>query len=151
MEDVGLCLQQHRAMSPHHHLGTMANLPIPQSHFRVPTNLSLHLNIWFSKVVCDNSLAPLLKHINKWESASHVDGYYAMSVTVIPYRGYKSIIIIVFKEEKTYLMSPANCICLDFAKMSSMTMVKNIDTLKSMTIGSTSIFMVYPKYCILQF
>ena len=105
MEDIGFQLQQHQAISPCCHLGIMPNLPIVQSYFRVLANLSAHPNIQFSKVVHPNLSMPLHEHMNKWESPLHMDGYYVVGVAAIPYHGYGSIIIIVFKEEKTYLMS----------------------------------------------
>ena len=56
-----------------------------------------------------------------------MDGYYMVGVTTIPYPRYRSIITIVSKEDKTYLVSIAHnpqCTCLDFAKMSSMVVGK---------------------------
>ncbi len=54
-------------------------------------------------------------------------GYYVVGVIPIPYRGYGCIISIVFKEEKTYLVSIADipqCTCPDFAKMLSLAVGK---------------------------
>jgi hypothetical protein len=56
-----------------------------------------------------------------------MDGYYVMGVTAVPFSIYKCIKIIVFKEEKTYLMTVAHISqssCLDFAKILSMAMGK---------------------------
>ena len=44
--------------------------------------------------------------MNKWENALHMDGYYMVGVTPILHPGYKCIITLVSKEEKTYLVSP---------------------------------------------
>ena len=54
-----------------------------------------------------------------------MDGYHVVGVTLIPYPGYGCIIIIVSKEEKTYLVSIANspqCTCPDFVKLLSLAM-----------------------------
>jgi hypothetical protein len=43
--------------------------------------------------------APLPKHRNKWESALHMDEYYVVGVTLIPYPGYGCFITIVSKKK----------------------------------------------------
>ena len=105
LEDIGFQLQQRQAMSPRRRLGTIPNLPIPQSHFHVLANPSVHPNTWFSKAIRQNSSASLLEHRNKWESALHgIMG----GCNSHPYLEYGSIVTIVSKEEKTYLVSTAN-------------------------------------------
>ena len=120
LEDAWFQLQQKYAMSPRCRLRTMTNLPIPRSHFRIPSNPDAHPNTRFSKAVRRNMAAPLIKHKNKWESALHMEGYYVVGVTPIPSPGYGCIISIVSKEEKTFYVSIADipqCTCPDFAKM----------------------------------
>ena len=80
-----------------------------------------------SKAICCNMATLLVEHINKWESALHMDGYYVARVIAIPYLELKCIISIVYKEERTYLVSIAHnsqCTCDDYAKISSMTLGK---------------------------
>jgi hypothetical protein len=68
-------LQQRHAMSSCCDLARMPNFPIPWSHLRVPPNPNAHATTQFSKTICRNLATPLLKHINKWKSVLHVDGY----------------------------------------------------------------------------
>ena len=127
LEDVGFPLQQKEALSPRRRLRTMTNLPIPRSHFCVPPNPYAHPNTQFSKVVRRNMATPLLKHRNIRESALHMDGYYVVGVIPVPYSGYKCIITIVSKVEKTYFASIADipqCTCPNFAKMLSLAVGK---------------------------
>lgn len=73
-----------------------------------------------SKVVHRYLSAPLHENINKWENPLHMDDYYVVSAMAIPYHGYGSIITIVSKEDKTYLMSITNnpqCTCPKFCKV----------------------------------
>ena len=93
------------ALPPRRHLGRMPNLPIPHSHFCVPPNLNANPITRFSKAVHHNMVAPLPEHINEWKSILHMDGYYVMGVTTIPYHGFGCILTIVSKENMTYLMS----------------------------------------------
>ena len=72
----------------------------------------------FKAIQC-NMVVLLLKHMNKWESTLHIDGYYIMGVTAILFHVFKCIIIIISKEEKTYLVFITNNLqrtCLNFAK-----------------------------------
>ena len=41
--------------------------------------------------------ALLPEHVNKWESALHMDGYYVVGVIVMPYPGFSCIITIISK------------------------------------------------------
>ena len=49
--------------------------------------------------------APTPVHKNKWESVSHMDGYYVVGVTTILYLGYGSIITFVLEEGKICLVT----------------------------------------------
>lgn len=51
---------------------------------------------------------PLLEHMNKWESALHMHGYYVVGMTANLYPTHGCIITIFYKEEKTYLVSVAD-------------------------------------------
>jgi hypothetical protein len=76
LEDVDYQLQQREALSPWCWLKTMPNHPIQESCFQVSPNSNSHPNTWFSKAVRCNMAPPSLEHTHKWESASHMDGYY---------------------------------------------------------------------------
>jgi hypothetical protein len=84
----------------------MPKLLILQSQFYVSTNLSAI--IWFSKAICCNMVASLPDHKNKWELALHMNGYYVVWVTAIPYLGFDRILNIVSKEDRICLISITN-------------------------------------------
>lgn len=64
----------------------------------------LALTHGIQKVVRHNIVVPLPEHKIKWETALLMDGCYVVGVTVITYHGYRCIITIVSKKEKTYLI-----------------------------------------------
>lgn len=58
-------------------------------------NLDAHSNNTFFKIIRPNHTTLLPEHRHKWESASHMNGYYVIGITTIPYVGYGCIIIVV--------------------------------------------------------
>jgi hypothetical protein len=102
LEDARFQLQQREALSPRRRFSTIATLPIPRSHFRMPLNPNAHPTFRFGKTVCRNLTTPTTDHKNKWESAGLMDGCFVVGVTAIPYPGFGVIINIVSKEDITY-------------------------------------------------
>lgn len=49
-----------------------------------------------------NPTTPVADHKNKWENVGHMDAYYVVGVTSIPYPGFEAIINIFSKEVITY-------------------------------------------------
>jgi hypothetical protein len=100
--------------------GYNAQLSHPPITFVCSTKHECSPQHMLSKVVHRNLLVPLHEHINKWENPLHMDDYYVVGVMAISYHGYGSIITIVSKEEKTYLLSITKnpqCTCPRFCKV----------------------------------
>ena len=57
-----------------------------------------------SKAIHQNMVVPLLKYRNKWASALHMDKYYDLGMTTIPYLGFDCILTMDSKKKRTYLM-----------------------------------------------
>ena len=88
---------------------------------------------------------PLSEHMKKWESTLHMDGYYVVGVTLIPYPGYGCIITIVSKEEKTHLVSIAyipQCTCPDFVKILALAVGK-----KGQWVSCKHLYYVFKYLC----